>query len=1404
MVTRKENAIFICQSGGLEAALAVLKAHPESVKAVQTTLDFFSRLAAHEACIQPLVDAGIIETVSQLLAKFADHPQIASACILTLGRLGISAENIARIAEAGGLTAALQVLLANPQNADLAKKTLLFLETAALLPENVELLRKAGAADAILKLIAAHPDDAELQSVAARLLAKLAGALQVSDAVNGLQGLARILQSNPSLAATHIDNLVTAVELLSNLALVEGNIQSLHESKAIGTLIDVLASISKMTPTDKTLAIVTSAAAALSRLAIDEASCIAVVTSGALRQILATTAGNLENEELVLSALILAANCAAVSQNVARMISDGTINDVIALAKAHPLNEKILAAAVKTLALLATSEEAIRRMIEAGAAEIVVESVLAHMDNIAELSVALGLLSTLAVDEESVYKLLAAGSIDAIIEAMRTHHDKPEILTLCIGALCALLINEDVAKQIGEKGAIPLAVKSLRDHYANEGLCEVVIVLLESLASLPANAQQMLDRQLGLVDLINWLLTTYPDNATIIDSGKKLLSTLAEIVAEQERKRALPIVADNVILDELKTDALMAGFLQPEGKQVEFMHDVFQLAQNASNAQLMVSRGGLQSLASVLLDCGDDDSLFYAASSAFLSLAEAAGDSQLFEEPQLLQALCAMMKASETHRTPMELADLTKVISTVAKMKFKPELVQELLKHEPISSLFNILFKSDDPMLLAQACRLLGKLSNNEEAVSLMAQLANLAELIASMRRHMNNEEYLKYAVYLLGNLAVNDDLKNAIGREGGIQVILQAVDKHLGSQGLIENAMYALAGLSFGSAVNVSFIVACQGIELILSAMTRHGTSAELLESAVSTLCNLCYGNDQYKDMIAKSNGVNGIVEAVRNNFSSLDLLMTCFRTLGNLAYNPKNISIIVKSGAVQGIVAGMTVHSDSSDLIDVAIRVIANLAAGLDAESAAIMLEEGAVRAIVEAALRFSANLDLEFAALGCLCNLARDPNAQAVIAQQGGLKAVIDALTQLDFDVTLVDVAVRLVAMLSHNPMQQAGILASNVLTNVVTALRKHAANPSILATGLALITNLACDEAAAFHIANSGVVAWIISLLQSDRNEAIVAEALKSLSAICRSERASVSMAELALKTLVGLLSTFAMSPRVVQYSFIFLSNLCVASGAAEMVPSSGVVAAVKHLVVNVYRADVGAMVRGLKALENIAYGPREVREHMRKEGIETMAQELETSPSSREEVKRGANLLLAAMSRADGPSASAQALLRDKERKEFRSARDIFGDSDRKQTGPLAELPQAVRNMLLAGSLFIKHSNTAAPRPRHIYVSDDLKFLVWKDPKKPVDPKHKMKVFKIRSIERGRCTPQLQRKKVIGGYYAKEECAFAILGRERSVDLEASSEAEREKWIEAILQLVEYTKQIKIESTKFAK
>jgi len=221
--------------------------------------------------------------------------------------------------------------------------------------------------------------------------------------------------------------------------------------------------------------------------------------------------------------------------------------------------------------------------------------------------------------------------------------------------------------------------------------------------------------------------------------------------------------------------------------------------------------------------------------------------------------------------------------------------------------------------------------------------------------------------------------------------------------------------------------------------------------------------------------------------------------------------------------------------------------------------------------------------------------------------------------------------------------------------------------------------------------------------------------------------------------------------------------------------------------------------GCKALENIAYGSQSVREYMKKEGTIQAMKQIQTDNPTRDDVKRAAQAVIDALNRVDSNyDFSPMSLMPAMDKKK---AKEIFGKDEK---GPVTQLPKDVRNLLNSGALMIKHSKTAQPRKKHFYVDLELKWMIWRDPKeKQINPKNKMKVGVIKQIEKGLCTPQLQRTTLLGKKpIAREECSFAVIGRERSVDLEASSQEERDKWVHALETLVEYKRAMKLAHTQF--
>jgi len=636
----------------------------------------------------------------------------------------------------------------------------------------------------------------------------------------------------------------------------------------------------------------------------------------------------------------------------------------------------------------------------------------------------------------------------------------------------------------------------------------VDMVLCDSLASLEPNVKRFLAEDLGTVKLVKWVAGKYDKNHTIEEAAAKLLAALSgkPSVTPAPEKAEFKMVH----LDEAKAVEMLKALQAPQksSEKQQALANLTHILQDPNNARMMVQKGGLQALAALMKDNKDDEGVFYNASAAFLTLLENGGDAAAaaMEDPACMEALCSMVSASERFATPMNLADLSKAVSAMARMKLKPASVKQMLKNNPINSLMKIMVQSDDPMLLTQAARLLGNLSNSEEALDLIAQIANIRELIAAMRRNFKNQEFLQYGVYLLGTLgSTSEELKSVIGIEGGIQLITQIMQSYPTNVALMENCCFALGHLTLNNPVNCSFVVACKGIQTVISLMGQHQKQEGLLEGAVCTLVNLCHGNDLNKEEVTKHNGAQAIVDTVLNNFDSLDLLIQCFRALGTLASVKKNITTIIKAGGVQGIVAGMTVHNEQMDLVETAIRVLTNLASDPGDENMQIMAQEGAVQAVVEVASQFFKNQELEIVALGCLCNLARAKYNAEMIIKQGGTEASAEALKCNNYEPRLTEKAMRLALALSvAGDKEKDRMVDGGAVPAIAGSLKAHSKAQAIVGQGLSAMSNLCYNADAAGRIASdekSAPIQLVTVLLKTNiKDPIILVECFKALEAL----------------------------------------------------------------------------------------------------------------------------------------------------------------------------------------------------------------------------------------------------------------------------------------------------------------
>lgn len=1216
----------------------------------------------------------------------------------------------------------------------------------------------------------------------------IAGEKEVALSVANVQETTQKMLQNPGLVKALVDKFTNQVGLLGNLAMIEDNRPIIAKVGGVDALIQAF-EVAKKAPkgVKREKAIVATCTGILRMSDMDECA-EQFLLAGMPAKIMAAAIKYPENSELSDIACAMMGKMMENPAHVRTLCNPENLANIIQMAQVHSSNKAILANVLDTLGKMAVDESTCKEIIRLGGADIAVESIYVNMEDPIALKNGLNALAQLGVDDDAVQSLLTAGAVDAILQAMRRYPHNQEIIGSSIQGLCRLLVSEAIAQDIGEKGAVALLVKAMRDHYRNEAICEIDAILMDSLSSVKENAERFLKPELKTVELIQWVDEAYPNNTAIHEAAQRLLATLCP-----PEEPELEVLEGDTRLDAEQADQIIAQLRSGEltDNQIQMLcQNITDLCQTPENAILMVQRGGMQALAAVMKENKDNEDIYYAAASAFATLAENGGDAALalLEDPALMEAMCEIMKPRPEFATPMNMNDLARAIGACAKMKLGQEVLNELLKNAPLQSLMKIMCESDDPLLLTQAARLLGKLSNDDDASGLLAQITNISELIAAMRRNMANEEFLKYGVYLLGNLASDDKLKEQIGILGGIMVILEVMERYPNNDALIENCCYTLAQLSWDSDVNCSFIVACKGVKRLIDTMQTHPNKETLLDNAVCVLCNLCHNNDNNKEAIVKAGGATIIVEAVLNNFDSIDLLLTCFRTLGNLAYTTDSVHHLIDAGAVQGVVAGMTVHEQELDLIGLAVQVLSALATDLDAEHREIMYREGAVQAIVEVAANYTQNLEMETLALGCLHGLASEMYNAKMIIKQSGTSVTLKACAILARDDELVENGMSLLYALSRCKEELGRMHESGVTQGIVNALKDHKKHPGIVYAGASAIKNLSYNEKIAATMAEFRPIQLVLKLILMHQKDSHTLVALyNALSGLSRDANNAELMAESAMNRMSSSLDRHSEEAFFCKSGFHFLSNLCTTSSAAESVPKTPIVQAILKCLK--LHSDPGTLIRGLRALENMAYCDNmDVRNHMKENGVINDCEKIKKS-TDRDDVKEAAQGVIDAINKI---------MIQDSELKIIdigpvktdKSAAAIF---EEKEKAP--ELDQRIKNFLTAGMLVVIHTKKDAKKC-HLYVTVDLKTLIHKHNKaKSIDDSMKMKTIQLRSVEKGRCCAELSKKK-FGKYSAKEECVLAVQGSKESIYMETKTKKELDDWAEAFEALIRYQKKMK--------
>eukprot|EP00457_Paulinella_chromatophora_P000208 gb/GEZN01000208.1/.p1 GENE.gb/GEZN01000208.1/~~gb/GEZN01000208.1/.p1 ORF type:complete len:1820 (-),score=317.02 gb/GEZN01000208.1/:164-5623(-) len=1389
MATRKENAKYMSSKGVVEASQKVMKKHPNSTAVGAAGQELFARMAAFPEMAPELVEKGVIEETVRTMQEHMDHEPIVKSSLETLGRLALSPDNVQRIVRAGGVEAMSLALQEHKESPDLVKTNMLLMETIAMDPSSVQALRQAGAVEAILEGLDANPENAEIQDIGTRVLAKVAGPQELQKIVNQVRADASEVSRAPR-KPENVNALAKDTRILNALSAPEQNVAPLVKFGGVDAFLDAIKAGDKLPMDDLRRGIQSDASAGLARLARAEpATADAIVERSGVQQLLGSTLKDSGNETLAENGTEVAkfSLMGHNRDNVGRIVNQNGVEDLVAVAKMHPLNETVQRNVAQALqAMAAVDPSTISRMAAAGAPDVLLESLYGNMNDPTKLGEAMSAIEALTADPAMAQGFIDAGGVDAILQAMRRHPDKPEILKGGMSALDNMQrVDKGVRKEIGDKEGVPILVKAMRDHYKDGELIGKDVKLCKNMAKEESNKEKFLKPKLTAVDLIKWVQKKYKKSPVVVQDAEKLL----ELLVGPKIVKA-PAVGGK--LTDAQVEAILRSIADPTVDKAELKRMLQELEaamHDPANAQLFAEKGGLEALMALMKRSQNDEEIFYPASKAFLTLMENGGLNMddLLDNPLVLESLTNILSANQRFATPIDIKDLTRASNMLAKNRLKPATVKQLSSQAALGSLLNILATSDDPDLLAQAGKLLGKLSNDEATLKLLGQMASIRELINAMRRNINNTEFLMYGAYLLGNFASVDALKEEIGLEGGIVLLLQIIQKYPENKDLVENCCYALANLSYNHSNNNAFITAGKGIPTLIAVMGQHPNAESLLESAIIILTNVCQDSDRNPEEIIKIDGARAIVETVTNNFEALDLVVATFRCIGTMAMVRRIIPKIVEAGAIQALVAGMTVHASEPDILMTAVKVIAALSFDSTPQTMKMMAEEGAVQAVVEVTASYADNLALESAAMRALFNLASEADNASMIIRQGGVQSTLEACKVQNYEAKLAEQVMRLLLRLTgtRREVDIKQMVDAGAGEGFVAAAKACPSVKPVIGAGLNMITGLCLSSELAKEVADQDVAQIALVLLKKCMDDpTLVPAVLKALGGLSRDKETAMKLSGMALGQATEVFQRHNQNKPVVATALMFLANLCFHKECAEKIRDCTILDAVL-VILDTHKTEAPILIRGCKALHNMALAQGN-QEFMKKAAVLQAMKQIQANNLGKEDIRGEAQRVIDVLERMDIPDLTFTDMRPRNDKK--KTAAEIFG---REEKRIVKKLPTDIRNFLQQGALLNKHSKSAKPRPRHVFVDNELKFLIWKDPKeKLLDPRNKMKIYKIKQIEEGRSTPQLQRKS-FGKYLAKEECSFAVVGQERTVDLEASDEASRKQWVNALEILVEW-------------
>lgn len=709
----------------------------------------------------------------------------------------------------------------------------------------------------------------------------------------------------------------------------------------------------------------------------------------------------------------------------------------------------------------------------------------------------------------------------------------------------------------------------------------------------------------------------------------------------------------------------------------------------------------------------------------------------------------------------------------------------------------DVLNKSEDNDVLAATSNIVHSLSKKPKRRDLLQKQGAVAALTDVVNRHDGKRSHIgatsaaTRALWEFGK--VTSSAKEIVDTKA-VETLLRECKKHPDDETLHERTAQLIANMcSTGDKSVIEYLKQIGGVDFMMNALEKFPFNARIQAAAAVALAAMTGKNDMALAMQLAFGDTSKIDDASTKAMGKVACLMLV----------KENVSYFGKHDGVKLCLAKMkTAETECKDpkmkdqVLTYGARILGRHC--LDPKKIYEILKQGGVEALIALLMKGKQSEPLTAASLNALGNMCCNKDNTVFIVKSGGMKAAVASLGHHSKCVPVIQSALKLMHAFGKHAKSAKIVGKKGGLAELLKVMKMNQANPAVIGPALKTLggyTGLK-DQDISNMLHDLDVVPLLQDLLKThEADKDICADAVKCLNDMLINKGARALMKDCGLTDLIKQLMDMYNDDDL-------FNDLCqdLLGGIFEMDQMDE--AALKAL------ADAEAKA----AADALAKQQEEQRRQEELEAAEMAAAfaklQAETTAAERrareEAALRDAEELERRKKEAE--SNRMEAMVKPaKPHKQLKvdplaGRKKLRGMLEDEEKGPVPDLPPPVQDFLRAGSMLIKHSAHAPPRPRHVFMSNDLMWFCWKKAKKDLDPvKQRMSTWRVKEVYKGRCTPQLERKR-LGKYLAqKEQCCLSVFGSDeadnlRTLDLEAPTEQVRDKWYRNIKRLIEWKDQ----------